>query len=57
MNNLGKCEECNTETATHLMYPTYAESRDTNARTPKAMCDECASKAFESGEYESDENE
>ena len=57
MDKLGTCEQCNTEEANHLMYPTYAENRDKNARTPVAMCDQCAAEAFESGEYESDENE
>jgi hypothetical protein len=53
----GPCEECQNKEATRLMYPTYAESRDQNARTPRAMCEECAWTAFEAGEYESDDNE
>ena len=56
-DDLGICEQCETEEATHLMYPAYAQSRDINARTPTAMCDQCAKEAFESGEFESDENE
>ncbi len=55
--DLGTCEKCQTEKAKHLMYKTFAESRDINAREPVAMCEDCARDAFESGEYESDENE
>ena len=42
------------ETATLIMYPAWATSRDESARNGVAMCTECAAAAFESGEYESD---
>jgi hypothetical protein len=52
------CEECGNP-ATHLMFPTTATDDDRSngpQQKPKRMCDDCAREAFESGEWESDEN-
>ena len=51
---LGTCEQCQIEKATHLMWPTTTD-RDQPSR-PVPMCEDCATAAFEAGTHESDEN-
>lgn len=54
------CEVCFTIPVTHVMYPILAtdEERSNGPRRPVlCMCDDCAREAFESGEYEADDNE
>jgi len=48
---LGQCEVCEVNEAKHVMFPTGGRIEG-----PTRMCDDCAREAFESGEYESDEN-
>jgi hypothetical protein len=59
MEDLGICQVCGVEPGKHVMYPAYATDEDRAngpSRGPIIMCEGCAVEAFESGEYESDEN-
>jgi hypothetical protein len=53
------CEECQIAEATHTMYPAFATDED-RSNGPKIrskmLCDDCAREAFESGDWESNEN-